>query len=50
VFTLFSLTSSGSGLNMIINLVTIALAAVILWFLYRPDSSEYYAAVSRMNS
>ncbi|SDU08413.1 hypothetical protein [Jiangella alkaliphila] len=45
LFTLFSL-SGGGGLNIIINVVTIALAAYILYLLYRPESSAYYAAVS----
>jgi hypothetical protein len=45
LFTLFSL-SGGGGLNLIINVLTIALAAYILYLLYRPESSAYYAAVS----
>ncbi|WP_116947000.1 hypothetical protein [Jiangella endophytica] len=45
LFTLFSL-SGGGGLNLIINALTIALAAYILYLLYRPESSAYYAAVS----
>ncbi len=47
-FTLFSIMGSSAGLSMIVNIASIALAAVILWFLYRPESTEYYAAVSRM--
>ncbi|PSK99191.1 hypothetical protein CLV30_11893 [Haloactinopolyspora alba] len=49
VFTLFSLGNT-AGLNLVVNLVTVVLAAVILWFLYRPESTEYYRAVSRMTS
>lgn len=50
LFTLFSvLGGNAAGLSLIVNVVTIALAAVILWFLYRPESSEYYASVSRMS-
>ncbi|TDE00912.1 hypothetical protein [Jiangella asiatica] len=45
LFTLFSL-SGGGGLNLIVNVVQIALAAYILYLLYRPESSQYYAAVS----
>ncbi|WP_053206274.1 hypothetical protein [Jiangella muralis] len=44
LFTLFSL-SGGGGLNLIINVVTIALAGYILYLLYRPESSAYYAAM-----
>ncbi|MGH8775851.1 MAG: hypothetical protein ACRDWI_11975 [Jiangellaceae bacterium] len=45
VLTLFSL-SGGGGVNTIFQVVTIALAGVILWLLYRPDSSQFYAAMS----
>lgn len=45
LFTLFSL-SGGGGLNLIVNVLQIALAAYILYLLYRPESSQYYAAVS----
>lgn len=47
VFTLGSLVSGGSGLNFVVSLVTLALAAYILWLLYRPGSSAYFQASSR---
>ena len=48
VFTLYSLSSGGgAGVGVLVNVVSIALAAVILWLLYRPESTEYYAAVKR---
>jgi hypothetical protein len=37
-----------SGVDLILSLVSIVLAAAILWLLYRPDSSAYYRAVSSM--
>ncbi|HET6686517.1 MAG TPA: hypothetical protein VFH02_08350 [Jiangellaceae bacterium] len=45
VFTLISLTQS-VGFGTIVNMVSIVLAAAILWLLYRPESSAYYAAMS----
>lgn len=49
VFTLISLFGSGAGgLGVVVNLISIALAAVILWLLYRPESGQYYTAVTRM--
>lgn len=45
LFTLFSL-SGGGGINLIINVLSIALAGYILYLLYRPESSAYYAAMS----
>lgn len=45
-FTFFSLFQS-AGVGLIVQLITIALAAAILFLLYRPDSTEYYNAVSR---
>jgi hypothetical protein len=47
LFTLISLVLiPSSGLSLIVSLATIALAAVILWLLFRPESSEYYNAVT----
>jgi len=47
VFTLVGLLLGGnSGLLVIFSLVSAALAAVILYLLYRPDSGAYYEAVS----
>lgn len=43
---IFSLTSGG-GIGLVINLVSLGLAAYILYLLYRPESSAYYAAASR---
>jgi hypothetical protein len=42
-------TAGGTGIGLVVSLVMVVLAAAILWFLYRPESSQYYAAVSRMN-
>lgn len=42
----FSLTSGG-GIGLVINLVSLALAAYILYLLYRPESTAYYTAKSR---
>lgn len=44
-FTLFGL-SQATGLGVIIQVITIALAAAIIFLLYRPESSAYYNAVS----
>lgn len=46
-FTLFSLAQS-TGLGIVLNFVSIALAGAILFLLYRPDSTAYYNAVSNM--
>ena len=47
VFTLVGLLLGGnSGLVVAFSMVSAALAAVILYLLYRPDSSAYYEAVS----
>lgn len=46
VFTLIGLTQN-TGVGTIVNVISIALAAAILWLLYRPESSAYYAAMSR---
>jgi hypothetical protein len=45
VFTLIGLTQN-TGIGTVVNLISIALAAAILWLLYRPESSAYYAAMS----
>jgi hypothetical protein len=45
VLTLIGLTQN-TGLGIVVNVVTIALAGAILWLLYRPESSQYYEAVS----
>lgn len=45
LFTLFSLIQATAG-TAIISLITIALAAVIIWLLFRPESSQYYDAVN----
>jgi heme A synthase len=47
LFAALSVRTSGSAVTLVFNLVSIALAAVILWFLYRPDSNQYYTATSR---
>lgn len=44
-FTLFSL-SQATGFGAIIQVITIVLAAAIIFLLYRPESSAYYNAVS----
>lgn len=44
-FTLFSLFQS-TGVGFVVQLITIALAAAILFLLFRPDSGAYYNAVS----
>ena len=35
-----------TALSLVLSLVGIVLAAVILWFLYRPESSRFYTARS----
>jgi hypothetical protein len=45
VFTLIGLTQN-VGVGTIVNMISIVLAAAILWLLYRPESSAYYAAMS----
>jgi len=45
LFTLYGLTQA-TGLTTVVSLATIALAAFIIWFLFRPESSQYYEAVS----
>ncbi|MGH8828361.1 MAG: hypothetical protein ACRDVZ_12370 [Jiangellaceae bacterium] len=47
LLSLGSLALAGSTtVTTLINLVSLALAVGILWLLYRPESSRYYAAVS----
>ena len=45
VITLYRLTQS-TGLGTFLDIIVIALAATILWFLYRPESNQYYNAVA----
>jgi hypothetical protein len=48
VFTLMGMAGDGStALSVGISLVSVVLAAVILYFLWQPDSSRYYEAMSR---
>lgn len=46
LFTLLSLSTGGGGIALIFNLASIALAGYILYLLYRPESSAYYAVRS----
>jgi hypothetical protein len=46
LFALLNLATGGFGVNTLINLISPALAAVILYMLYRPESGEYYRAMS----
>jgi hypothetical protein len=47
LLVVFGLTTQQySGTILVFNLISAALAAVILYFLYRPDSSAYYEAMS----
>ncbi len=47
VLTLFGLfRGQSTGLVLVFNLISAALAAVILYLLYRPDSNAYYEAMS----
>jgi hypothetical protein len=45
-FTLYWL-SQASGLSVVVQLITIAMGATVLFLLYRPDSSAYYTAVAQ---
>jgi hypothetical protein len=46
VFTLLGMTQGGStGLSTALSLIGLVLAAVILWLLWRPESTAYYEAV-----
>jgi uncharacterized protein (DUF983 family) len=45
VLTLLSLRQY-TGLGTFLDIITVALAATILWFLYRPESNQYYDAVA----
>lgn len=53
LFTLISLLGSalpgvgGGGLNLLMSLLTLAVAVAALYFLWRPESSRYYEAVSQ---
>lgn len=47
LFTLISIAvTQNTGIGTIVNLISLVLAAAILWLLYRPESSAYYAAMS----
>jgi hypothetical protein len=46
LFTVLSLSTGGGGIALVVNLVSIVLAGYILYLLYRPESSQYYAARS----
>jgi len=47
VLTLFGLfRGQSTGLVLVFNLISAALAAVILYLLYRPDSNAYYEAMT----
>lgn len=45
-FTLYWI-SQAWGLIIVVQLITIAMGATVLFLLYRPDSSGYYAAVTQ---
>jgi hypothetical protein len=45
VLTLYRLTQS-TGPGTFLDIIMVALAATILWFLYRPESNQYYDAVA----
>lgn len=45
-FTLYWI-SQASGLIVVVQLITIAMGATVLFLLYRPDSTAYYTAVTR---
>jgi hypothetical protein len=48
LFTLLSVVSGGATpLSLVISLVNLALAGYILWLLWRPESTQYYEAMSR---
>lgn len=47
LFTVLSLGQGAGGVNLVTNLLSLALSVVILYFLYRPESSQYYAAQSQ---
>lgn len=48
LFTLLGMVSGGSTpLSLLISVISLALAAYILWLLWRPESTQYYEAMSR---
>lgn len=54
LFTLFSTLSviglgQGVNISVLLNVALIALAVAILFLLYRPDSNEYYRAMTRQS-
>ena len=51
VTTLWLLTGGGGvsgGLNLVFSLIPVVIAAIVLYLLYRPESSAYYSAVSEV--
>lgn len=46
VFSLFSLASGGAAFTLILTLINVVLAAVILFLLWRKESSDFYLAHS----
>lgn len=48
LFTLLGVVSGGSTpLSLLISVVNLVLAGYILWLLWRPESTQYYEAMSR---
>lgn len=47
-FTIYWL-SQAFGLSVVVQLITIAMGATVLFLLYRPDSSAYYTAMTRQS-
>ena len=47
VSTLLSLATGTTTLGLVFSITTVVLAAAILFLLYRPESSRYYAQCSR---
>lgn len=45
-FTLYWITQA-SGLSVVVQLITIAMGATVLFLLYRPDSTAFYTAVTQ---
>ena len=45
--TLLSLATGTTALGLVFSIITVVLAAAILFLLYRPDSSRYYERCSR---
>ncbi|MFT4087477.1 MAG: hypothetical protein QM658_10050 [Gordonia sp. (in: high G+C Gram-positive bacteria)] len=49
LFSAYSVFTTG-GITIVSNVITIVLAAAILYFLYRPESIDYYEAVTARRS